>query len=93
VRQRPASDDNTQYALSGGRINADCIDNAAGVNTSDREVNLKILLAGSVETGDLSAAERDRSEVAELRQAGSAIPCPVRVSVDRGCSRVRRGTE
>ncbi|HJT91898.1 MAG TPA: NAD-glutamate dehydrogenase domain-containing protein [Mycobacterium sp.] len=33
-----------EYALRGGRINADFIDNAAGVATSDREVNLKIAL-------------------------------------------------
>ena len=33
-----------EYALGGGRINADFIDNAAGVATSDREVNLKIAL-------------------------------------------------
>lgn len=33
-----------EYALSGGKINIDGIDNAAGVDTSDHEVNLKILL-------------------------------------------------
>ncbi|BAK73916.1 NAD-glutamate dehydrogenase domain-containing protein [Arcobacter sp. L] len=33
-----------EYALNGGRINQDAIDNAGGVNTSDHEVNLKILL-------------------------------------------------
>ncbi|RXJ90472.1 glutamate dehydrogenase [Arcobacter sp. CECT 8983] len=33
-----------EYALSGGRINIDGIDNAGGVDTSDHEVNLKILL-------------------------------------------------
>lgn len=33
-----------EYALSGGKINIDGIDNAGGVNTSDHEVNLKILL-------------------------------------------------
>ena len=33
-----------EFALKGGRINQDAIDNAAGVNTSDHEVNLKILL-------------------------------------------------
>jgi len=33
-----------EYALNGGRIHLDAIDNAAGVNTSDHEVNLKILL-------------------------------------------------
>jgi glutamate dehydrogenase len=34
-----------EYALGGGRINIDGIDNAAGVDTSDHEVNLKILLS------------------------------------------------
>ena len=33
-----------EYALGGGRINIDGIDNAGGVDTSDHEVNLKILL-------------------------------------------------
>ena len=33
-----------EYALSGGRINTDFIDNSAGVDTSDHEVNIKILL-------------------------------------------------
>ncbi len=33
-----------EYALNGGKINLDSIDNAAGVNTSDHEVNFKILL-------------------------------------------------
>ena len=33
-----------EYALAGGRINTDFIDNSAGVNTSDVEVNIKILL-------------------------------------------------
>jgi glutamate dehydrogenase len=48
-----------EYALAGGRINADFIDNAAGVNTSDREVNLKVLFAKPVQTGTLSSVERD----------------------------------
>jgi glutamate dehydrogenase len=34
-----------EYALHGGRINTDAVDNSAGVDTSDHEVNLKILLA------------------------------------------------
>src|SRR5215471_16195599 len=32
------------YALAGGRINTDAIDNSAGVDMSDHEVNIKILL-------------------------------------------------
>ncbi|WP_433609760.1 NAD-glutamate dehydrogenase domain-containing protein [Prescottella agglutinans] len=48
-----------EFALGGGRINADFIDNAAGVATSDREVNLKIALDGAVAAGEL--AEDDRN--------------------------------
>ena len=33
-----------EYALRGGRINNDAIDNSGGVDRSDREVNIKILL-------------------------------------------------
>ncbi|MGH9054289.1 MAG: NAD-glutamate dehydrogenase domain-containing protein [Acidimicrobiales bacterium] len=47
------------YSRRGGRINADFIDNAAGVATSDREVNLKILLALAIEEGRLDPADRD----------------------------------
>lgn len=35
-----------EYNLRGGRINTDAVDNSAGVDTSDHEVNLKILLTG-----------------------------------------------
>ena len=35
-----------EYARSGGRIDTDAVDNSAGVDTSDHEVNLKILLCG-----------------------------------------------
>jgi glutamate dehydrogenase len=40
-----------EYALAGGRINTDFIDNSGGVDCSDREVNIKILLAGAGLTG------------------------------------------
>jgi glutamate dehydrogenase len=48
-----------EYARNGGRINTDAIDNSAGVDTSDHEVNLKILLGGPRRRGALSAAARD----------------------------------
>ncbi|CAA7621849.1 NAD-glutamate dehydrogenase [Magnetospirillum sp. UT-4] len=48
------------YALAGGRINTDAIDNSAGVDTSDHEVNIKILLDGVVRAGDLDGPGRDR---------------------------------
>ncbi|WP_232421895.1 NAD-glutamate dehydrogenase [Nocardioides sp. Iso805N] len=44
---------------AGGRINTDAIDNSAGVDTSDHEVNLKILLDRLVRTGELGREERN----------------------------------
>lgn len=46
------------YGLKGGRCNSDAIDNSAGVNTSDVEVNIKIALAPAVRAGKLSEAKR-----------------------------------
>ncbi len=48
-----------EYALKGGRLNTDAIDNSAGVDTSDHEVNLKILLSGPLRRGELSGPARD----------------------------------
>ncbi len=47
-----------EYARRGGRINTDFIDNSAGVDTSDHEVNIKILLNRAVAAGELSTEER-----------------------------------
>ncbi len=47
-----------EYALNSGKINLDSIDNAAGVNTSDHEVNLKIILNPLVKEGILSEESR-----------------------------------
>jgi glutamate dehydrogenase len=47
-----------EYALGGGLVNTDFIDNSAGVDTSDHEVNIKILLDGAVADGELAAADR-----------------------------------
>jgi glutamate dehydrogenase len=49
-----------EFARRGGRLNTDFIDNSAGVNCSDVEVNLKILLNGAVRAGEISRAQRDR---------------------------------
>jgi glutamate dehydrogenase len=49
-----------EYALAGGRINTDFIDNSAGVDCSDHEVNLKILLNAAMAAGDLTRKQRDR---------------------------------
>lgn len=47
------------YALTGGLINTDFIDNSAGVDCSDHEVNLKILLDKQVDLGKLSQKKRN----------------------------------
>ena len=48
-----------EYSLHGGRINTDFIDNSAGVNSSDLEVNIKILLSDVAETRGLSRTRRN----------------------------------
>jgi glutamate dehydrogenase len=48
-----------EYALAGGRIYTDAIDNSAGVDTSDHEVNIKILLGLAVADGELTGKQRD----------------------------------
>ena len=48
-----------EYAKQGGRINTDFIDNSAGVDTSDHEVNIKVLLDLAVQRGELSIDERN----------------------------------
>jgi glutamate dehydrogenase len=48
-----------EYALQGGRINTDAIDNSAGVDMSDHEVNLKTALAGAVASGQVTSRERN----------------------------------
>ncbi len=48
-----------EYALSGGIINTDFIDNSAGVDCSDHEVNIKITLNSAVTSGKISMEERN----------------------------------
>jgi glutamate dehydrogenase len=61
-----------EYALAGGRLNTDFIDNSAGVNTSDVEVNIKILLNPLADAGKMTRGDRNKllarmtSEVAGL---------------------------
>jgi glutamate dehydrogenase len=49
-----------EYALRGGLINTDAIDNSAGVDCSDHEVNIKILLDAVVAEGELTQKQRNR---------------------------------
>ncbi|MFI2350104.1 NAD-glutamate dehydrogenase [Streptomyces sp. NPDC019443] len=49
-----------EFDRHGGKINTDAIDNSAGVDTSDHEVNIKILLNGLVSDGDLTVKQRNK---------------------------------
>ena len=49
-----------EYAAHGGRLNTDSIDNSAGVDSSDHEVNIKILLGQVVQSGRLSGPARNK---------------------------------
>ncbi len=48
-----------EAALAGRRLNTDALDNSAGVDTSDHEVNIKIVTGEAIGTGALKAADRD----------------------------------
>jgi glutamate dehydrogenase len=48
------------FALRGGRLNTDALDNSAGVDMSDHEVNLKILLGAVVRAGEMEMEERNQ---------------------------------
>jgi glutamate dehydrogenase len=48
-----------EFALKGGRINTDAIDNSGGVDCSDHEVNIKILLGGVIAEGELTLKQRN----------------------------------
>ena len=47
-----------EYSLGGGLVNTDFIDNSAGVDTSDHEVNIKILLDDAIRAGVIPATAR-----------------------------------
>lgn len=61
-----------EYAMMGGIVNTDFIDNSAGVDCSDHEVNIKILLNRIIADGDMTKEQRNKllekmtDEVAEL---------------------------
>ncbi|NVJ59292.1 MAG: NAD-glutamate dehydrogenase [Gammaproteobacteria bacterium] len=68
-----------EYIRKGGRCNTDFIDNAGGVNCSDHEVNIKILLNKIVDEGDMTGKQRDKlfmdmtEEVAKMVLQGNYL--------------------
>ncbi|GGQ50889.1 NAD-glutamate dehydrogenase [Streptomyces asoensis] len=62
-----------EFALHGGRINTDAIDNSAGVDTSDHEVNIKILLNGLVAEGDMTVKQRNKLLAEMTDEVGALV--------------------
>ena len=61
------------YAAQGGRINTDFIDNSAGVDTSDHEVNIKILLKPLLDAGTLTLENRDHLLVGMTNEVAALV--------------------
>ncbi|MEU4093938.1 NAD-glutamate dehydrogenase [Streptomyces sp. NPDC026673] len=61
-----------EFAQSGGRVNTDAIDNSAGVDASDHEVNIKILVNAVVAEGDMTVKQRN-SLLAEMTDEVGAL--------------------
>ena len=62
-----------EYARSGGLINTDAIDNSAGVDCSDHEVNIKILLGAAIDDGALARDARDALLVEMTDEVGEQV--------------------
>jgi glutamate dehydrogenase len=83
-----------EYALAGGRIFTDAIDNSGGVDCSDHEVNIKILLGEVVRAGALGCEGRDvllaemTEEVARLVLRDNYGQGQVLEMMETGASRV-----
>ncbi|MEK8171146.1 NAD-glutamate dehydrogenase domain-containing protein [Streptomyces sp. M19] len=62
-----------EFATGGGRINTDAIDNSAGVDTSDHEVNIKVLLNTLVADGDMTVKQRNKLLAAMTDEVGALV--------------------
>ncbi|MEU9014187.1 NAD-glutamate dehydrogenase [Streptomyces sp. NPDC048479] len=62
-----------EFDRSGGKINTDAIDNSAGVDTSDHEVNIKILLNGLVSDGDMTVKQRNKLLAEMTDEVGALV--------------------
>ncbi|MFP6801500.1 MAG: NAD-glutamate dehydrogenase [Pseudomonas sp.] len=62
-----------EYGLNGGKSNTDFIDNAGGVDCSDHEVNIKILLGEIVAAGDMTGKQRNKLLVEMTDAVGGLV--------------------
>ncbi len=85
------------FAKGGGLVNSDFIDNSAGVDCSDHEVNIKIALDGVVANGDMTVKQRNRllvdmtDEVAKLVLNDNYLQTQaISLAMARGCAHLDR---
>jgi len=62
-----------EYAANGGRMNTDFVDNVGGVDCSDNEVNIKILLNALVADGEMTLKQRNRLLVDMTDEVGRIV--------------------
>src|SRR5438105_6751337 len=62
-----------EYAMGGGHINTDAIDNSAGVDTSDHEVNIKILLQPALSSGRIGFDRRNHALAAAAGEVAALV--------------------
>ncbi|MDQ3578304.1 MAG: NAD-glutamate dehydrogenase, partial [Actinomycetota bacterium] len=62
-----------EFARAGGKINTDALDNSAGVDCSDHEVNIKILLDHLIREGELDVDERNALLVSMTAEVGDLV--------------------
>ncbi|WP_410498326.1 NAD-glutamate dehydrogenase [Chitinibacter sp. S2-10] len=62
-----------EYAANGGRIHTDAIDNSAGVDCSDHEVNIKILLGRLIANGDMTLKQRNELLASMTDEVGHLV--------------------
>ena len=62
-----------EFDLSGGRINTDALDNSAGVDCSDHEVNIKILIDSLVTAGKVNADDRTELLLSMTDEVGRLV--------------------
>ena len=84
-----------EAALAGRKINTDALDNSAGVDTSDHEVNIKIVTGEAIARSTLAASDRDAllfGMTDEVASAGAAQQLPAEPGDQRRRSAGGRGT-
>ncbi len=64
-----------EYAQKGGKLNTDFIDNSAGVDCSDHEVNIKILIQSMLEDGKYDAKSRVKLLESMTDEVGKLVLC------------------